>query len=67
MLFNRDASNKKEEDYKNNKELTEEDYIQINKDISKALFEMRKEKEDSNESFEENEKELINFDMDFFF
>ena len=73
MLFNREAVNKREEeDYENNKELNEEDYIQINEDISKALFEMKKEKEkeeeeeDSNESFEENEKELDNFDIDFF-
>ena len=76
MLFNKDLTSKegdKDKENNNNKELTEQDYIQINKDITKALFEMKKEKEkekdsenNSNENSEENEKELINFDMDFF-
>ena len=71
MLFNRDLiSNEKEEENngKDNKELTEQDYIQINEEISKALFEMKNEKENENDSndSEENEKELDNFDKDFF-
>ena len=48
MLFNRDLiSNEKEEENngKDNKELTEQDYIQINEEISKALFEMKNEKD----------------------
>ena len=52
-----------------NKEFTEEDYDQINKEISKALFEMKKEKQDEGESEEDmngEEKELNNFDYDFF-
>ena len=52
-----------------NKEFTEEDYEQINKEISKALFEMKKEKQDevnSDEDLNEQEKELNNFDYDFF-
>ena len=71
MLFNTNTT-KKEEDNNNDKikkELSEEDYIQINKDISKALIEMKNEEENNNESEEENsddEKELDNFDMDFF-
>ena len=70
MLFNKDLKNKEEEDEieeGNSKELTEQDYIQINKDISKALVKMKEEKDnDSNESPEESEKELANFDIDFF-
>ena len=76
MLFNKDIKNKeKEENFENDnsKELTEEDYIQINKDISKALFDMKKEEDEenekekkSNENSDEDKKELINFDMDFF-
>ena len=76
MLFNKDIKNKeKEENFENenSKELTEEDYIQINKDISKALFDMKKEEDEenekekkSNENSDEDKKELINFDMDFF-
>ena len=65
-LFKNDELNEKEK----NKEFTEEDYEQINKEISKALFEMKNEKEDDileediNET--EAEKELNNFDYDFF-
>ena len=65
-LFKNDEMNEKEK----NKEFTEEDYEQINKEISKALFEMKNEKqddlseEDINES--ESEKELNTFDYDFF-
>jgi len=72
MLFNKDIIKKEGEeeiDSENNNELTEQDYIQINKDISKALFDMKKEEDkdgDPDESIEENEKELTNFDMDFF-
>ena len=72
MLFNKDIIKKEGEeeiDSENNNELTEQDYIQINKDISKALFDMKKEEdkdEEPDESIEENEKELTNFDMDFF-
>ena len=72
MLFNKALiKNEGEEEIEseNNNDLTEQDYIQINKDISKALFDMKKEEdkdEDPDESIEENEKELTNFDMDFF-
>ena len=72
MLFNKAFIKKEGEEElesENNNDLTEQDYIQINKDISKALFDMKKEEdkdEDSGESIEENEKELTNFDMDFF-
>ena len=76
MLFNKDLKNKEKEEIfenENSKELTEEDYIQINKDISKALFDMKKEEDEENEkekksseNSDEDEKELINFDMDFF-
>ena len=48
MPFNRDLISKEKEEENNsedNKELTEQDYIQINEEISKALFEMKKEKE----------------------
>lgn len=72
MLFNKALIKKEGEEEienENNNDLTEQDYIQINKDISKALFDMKKEEdkdEDPDESIEENEKELTNFDMDFF-
>jgi len=72
MLFNKDIIKKEGEEEiesENNNELTEQDYIQINKDISKALFDMKKEEdkdEEPDESIEENEKDLTNFDMDFF-
>lgn len=71
MLFNKALKKDGEEELEseNNNELTEQDYIQINKDISKALFDMKKEgdkDEDPDESIEENERELTNFDMDFF-
>ena len=69
-MFNKALFNKeKEENYKN-KELTEEDFDQINKEISKALSNMKKENQDndSNENIDEAEaeKELNNFDYDFF-
>ena len=71
MIFNKDLKCKEEEEdefeEENSKDLTEKDFIQINKDISKALFKMKEEKDnDSNESPEESEKELANFDIDFF-
>ena len=74
MLFNKALIKKEGEEElesENNNELTEQDYIQINKDISKALFDMKKEEEEDkdeglDENIEENEKELTNFDMDFF-
>ena len=80
MLFNHDLVKKDEKDNSeslDNKELTEEDFIQINKEISNALFEMKKEKEnekdynsngssDEDENENENEKEIANFDVDFF-
>ena len=74
MLFCKDLINTEKEESsekEDNKELTEQDYIQINKDISQALFEMKKEKgtekeDNSNDNSENNEKEIANFDMDFF-
>jgi hypothetical protein len=62
-LFNND---KNEND--KNKDLTEEDYEQINKEISKALSEMKKEKQDekSDEDLSDADKEVNNFDYDFF-
>ena len=70
MLFNKTILNKKKEEENENEDsndLTEQDYIQINKDISKALINMKKEEEiSSEESSEESEKELDNFDIDFF-
>ena len=74
MLFSKESLyTEREEDSEkdDNKELTEQDYIQINKDISQALLEMKKQKDiekesNSNDSSEQNEKEIVNFDMDFF-
>ena len=64
-LFNSEINEKDK-----NKEFTEEDYEQINKEISKALFEMKTEKQDesdSDEDINENEKPLNSFDYDFFY
>ena len=64
-LFNTEINEKDK-----NKEFTEEDYEQINKEISKALFEMKTEKQDesdSDEDINENEKPLNSFDYDFFY
>ena len=63
-LFNNDEMSEKEKD----KEFTEEDYEQINKEISKALIEMKNVKQDDilEEEINETEKELNNFDYDFF-
>ena len=67
-MFNKALFNKEIEEKENNKEFTEEDYEQINKEISKALFEMKKEKENDEleEDINEAETELNNFDYDFF-
>ena len=67
LLSTKEGDNDKD---KINKKLNEDDYIQINKDISNALIEMKNEEDNNDESDEEssdvNEKELINFDMDLF-
>ena len=48
-------------------EYTEEDYEQINKDISKALVDMKKDNNDEENKDENNEEQNIeNFDIDFF-
>lgn len=70
-MFNKSLFNKETEDNNKNNEFTEEDYDQINKEISKALSEMKKQKNDDNgneDSIDEAEpnKELNNFDYDFF-
>ena len=74
-MFNKTLFKNEIEENDKNKDFTEEDYEQINKEISKALFEMKKAKEDEG-SLEENnnqqekekeqEKDLDNFDYDFF-
>ena len=67
-MFNKALFNKEENDNDKNKELTEEDYDQINKEISKALFQMKKEEGENNsdENIDEAENESDNFDYDFF-
>ena len=67
-MFNKGIFYNEKEENDKNKELTEEDYEQINKEISKALSEMKKEKQedDSDENSNKSEKELNNFDYDFF-
>jgi hypothetical protein len=62
LNINKLQSQKKEEEF------TEEDYDQINKDISKALNDMKKNNEDEeDEDNEENEIDKLNFfDKDFF-
>ena len=52
-----------------NKELRDEDYDEINKDISKAISEMKKNKQDDDIDMnicEEEEKNLNIFDYNFF-
>ena len=62
LNINKLQSQKKEEEF------TEEDYDQINKDISKALNDMKKNnEEEEDEDNEENEIDKLNFfDKDFF-
>jgi len=51
-----------------NDDLTENEFIEINKDISKALEEMKNEKDtiEEDNSDENEEKEFNDFDLDFF-
>ena len=57
---------KSQENKKLNLEIPEEDFDQINKDINKALVDMKKDKEEE-EIDDESEEEIIeNFDRDFF-
>ena len=59
MPINRDLISKEKEEENNsedNKELTELDYIQINEKISKALFEMKKEKENMTQMIQKKTK-----------
>ena len=70
-MFNKNLFKNKNENEENdkNKDFAEEDYDQINKEISRALFEMKKEKEEegcSEDNNLEQEKNLDNFDFDFF-
>ena len=69
-MFNKSLFNKEKEENDKLKELEEEDFEQINKEISKALSNMKKERQDNNSDEKINEaeaeKDLNNFDYDFF-
>ena len=67
-MFNKGLFNNDKNENDKNKEFNEEDYEQINKEITKALSQMKKEnqEEDSEEDNSDAEKEVNNFDYDFF-
>ena len=68
-MFEKALNNKKPQEMKKKSvEFTEEDYEQINKDISKALVDMKKdnEAEEKDNDNEEEEDNIENFDIDFF-
>jgi hypothetical protein len=64
-MFNQALNINKPQDNQKSNEFTEEDYEQINKDISQALFDMKKDNQDQeeNNNGEDNENEDI---IDFF-
>ena len=69
MLFNTDLINSKKKGLVINDELAEEDFLEINKEISQTLFQMKKEKdpkEKTSDNDDDNEKGLNYFNMDFF-
>ena len=45
MEINNKLNNKEEKEEETKKELTENEFIELNKDISQALIEMKKEKD----------------------
>ena len=67
-MLEKALNNKKPDEMKKKSiEYTEEDYEQINKDISKALVDMKKDNNDEENKEENNEEQnLENFDIDFF-
>ena len=68
MIFNKDLIVREVDKKKElENELTENDFIEINKDISKALEEMKNEKDKEEDNFEDKEEyELNDLDIDFF-
>ena len=69
MLFNKELISSKKNELEINDELTEKDFLEINKEISKALFQMKREKdpkEEASDNDDDNEKGLNYFNMDFF-
>ena len=66
MIFTKDLN--KNFNKKDDEDLTEKDFLEINKDISKALNQMKEEKSltEENSDIEDEEKESLNFEMDFF-
>ena len=69
-MFNKSIFSKEKEDNNKSKELTEEDYDQINQEITKVLSQMNKEKQDnaddeSNDEGDEGKEENI-FCYDFY-
>ena len=68
-MFNQALNINQPQNNKKSNEFTEEDFEQINKDISQALFDMKKEDQDQNEennNEEENEDDIDFFHKDFF-
>ena len=73
MIFNGDFHKNDEKEKNKNYELSEKDFNEINKDISKALIEMEKEKDSENENSDkeddddndEEEKNINDFDLFF--
>ena len=69
-MFNQALNINKPQDNQKSNEFTEEDYEQINKDISQALFDMKKDNQDQDENNNgednENEDNIDFFHRDFF-
>ena len=55
MLFNKELISSKTNELEINDELTEKDFLEINKEISKALFQMKREKDPKEEVSDDDE------------
>lgn len=64
-MFNQALNINKPQDNQKSNEFTEEDYEQINKDISQALFDMKKDNQDQDENNNSEDKEKED-NIDFF-
>ena len=65
-MINIDLKNKKEIEEETNEKMAEQDFIEIDRDITKILIEMKKEKDSEKENKDEDEKDLNNYNNDFF-
>ena len=64
MEINNKLNNKEEKEEETKKELTENEFIELNKDISQALIEMKKEKDNSEENIDSDDKDSKNSNVE---